>query len=442
MPALDIFGSSAFTMVALTDAINKLPFVPGRIGQLGLFREQGVSTTSVMIEEREGSLNLVETTARGAPAIQNTTNKRKARSLVVPHIALEDTILADEVQNVRAFGSENALEGVQAVVNQRMGEMATKMDATLEHLRIGAIKGQILDADGSAVIYDLFTEFGVTAYAEIDFDLDNGSPAPGAVKKKCHDVRRKIEDELGAAPYDHIHAICGADFFDDLITHPEVEKAYERYLDGAFLRQGQARGSFEYAGIVFEEYRGRVGTVDFTDASKAYFFPVGVPGLFRQYNAPADFVETANTIGLPRYAKQAVDQQFARWVMLHVQSNPLPICTRPRVLIKAQAHLMTVFAGAVDATFAAFGIDATFTPAGGDPVGVRVIARRPDTIVGFGETRIHAETATFEVRASEVAEPAPGRSAHRRRRDLRRPGRAGAARSGPAGVERSMSRPG
>ena len=38
-----IFGSSAFSMVALTDAINKMPYVPGRIGQLGLFREQGVS---------------------------------------------------------------------------------------------------------------------------------------------------------------------------------------------------------------------------------------------------------------------------------------------------------------------------------------------------------------------------------------------------------------
>jgi hypothetical protein len=35
-------------------------------------------------------------------------------------------------------------------------------------------------------------------------------------------------------------------------------------------------------------------------------------------------------------AKQAFDQQFVRWVMLHVQSNPLPICTRPRVLIKAK----------------------------------------------------------------------------------------------------------
>jgi hypothetical protein len=183
MPALDIFTGSAFSMVALTDAINKMPFVPGRIGQLGLFREQGVSTTSVMIEEREGSLTLVETTSRGAPAVQHVANKRTARSLTVPHVALEDTILADEVQNVRAFGSDNMLEGVQAVVNQRLTEMATKMDATLEHLRVGAIKGQILDADGTAVIYDLFTEFGVTAYTEVDFDLDNATPAPGAIPR-------------------------------------------------------------------------------------------------------------------------------------------------------------------------------------------------------------------------------------------------------------------
>ena len=66
---------------------------------------------------------------------------------------------------------------------------------------------------------------------------------------------------------------------------------------GAAVGEHQARGSFEYSGIVFEEYRSRVGTVDFTDASKTYFFPVR--GLFRQYNALADFIETDNTIGLP-----------------------------------------------------------------------------------------------------------------------------------------------
>jgi hypothetical protein len=69
---------------------------------------------------------------------------------------------------------------------------------------------------------------------------------------------------------------------------------------------------------------------------------------------------------------------------------------------------MTVFHGAVEAGFAAFGTDASYTPAGGYPVPVRVIARRPDTIVGVGETRIHAGSATFEVRASEVVSPRPG----------------------------------
>ena len=118
-------------------------------------------------------------------------------------------------------------------------------------------------------------------------------------------------------------------------------------------------------------------TVDFTDASKAYFFPVGVPGLFRQYNAPADFVETANTIGLPRYAKQAVDQQSARWGHAARAVEPAADLHAAAGADQGQAHLMTVFENAVDATFAAFGIDAVYTPAGGDPVPVRVIARRP-----------------------------------------------------------------
>jgi hypothetical protein len=69
---------------------------------------------------------------------------------------------------------------------------------------------------------------------------------------------------------------------------------------------------------------------------------------------------------------------------------------------------MTVMRSAIDGVFDAFGFSATYMPAGGDPLVVRVIARRPDTIVGFGDTRIHVETATFEVRAGEVANPHPG----------------------------------
>ena len=68
---------------------------------------------------------------------------------------------------------------------------------------------------------------------------------------------------------------------------------------------------------------------------------------------------------------------------------------------------MQPFSAAVDTVFARFGVDAIYTPDGGGAVTVRVIVKRPDEIVGFGDTRIHTETALFEVRASDIATPRP-----------------------------------
>lgn len=62
---------------------------------------------------------------------------------------------------------------------------------------------------------------------------------------------------------------------------------------------------------------------------------------------------------------------------------------------------------ALNITFDEFGVDALYSPQGAAAVNIRVIAIRPDEIVGFGETRVHVETALFEVRVSELAQPRP-----------------------------------
>ena len=71
---------------------------------------------------------------------------------------------------------------------------------------------------------------------------------------------------------------------------------------------------------------------------------------------------------------------------------------------------MSVVSAAIDVLFGDPNLarDALYTPKDGEPVTVRVIARRPDEIVGFDETRIHAETSMFDVRVSEIAAPRPG----------------------------------
>ncbi len=336
MPALDVFNNDAFSVLQLTDAINKTPYIPGQVMRLGLFRESGVTTTSVMIEERDGVLYLVENKLRGAPANQNQTAKRKARSLAVPHLPVEDHISADEIQGVRAFGSESQLVAVQTVVNERLASMSNSLDATIEHLALGAIKGQILDSDGATVIYDLFNEFGVAQAAEVDFDLDNASPAAGALRKKCTQVVRTIATNLGAATFSGVHCFCGAAFWDDLIAHPEVRATYLQQQEAAQLRNGVYGERFSYGGIVFEEYRGSVGGVDFIHTDKCHLFPMGVNGLFRLYYAPADYMETVNTIGLPKYAKTSPDSRFNKFVDIEAQSNPLPLCTQPKALIKGK----------------------------------------------------------------------------------------------------------
>ena len=64
----------------------------------------------------------------------------------------------------------------------------------------------------------------------------------------------------------------------------------------------------------------------------------------------------------------------------------------------------------MDALFADDNIasDAIYTARGGTPVLVRVVARRADSVTGFGEAKLWSETQRFDLRVSEVANPRPG----------------------------------
>lgn len=333
MPSMDVFNTDPFSLISLTAAVNEVPFVPGRLGQLGLFEEQGVTTTTIAIERIGETLSLVPVTPRGGVPTPNSPPKSKMHLLSTVRLAMEDRIYADEVQNVRAFGTESDVRTVEGLTNQRNAQMARKLDATLEFHRTGAIKGIIYDADGYSVLWNLFTEFGVSQQTEIDFDLDAATPASGAVMAKANQVLRLIEDELGGAPYTEIRAVCSSQFFDALVTHKEVRETYQAE-NAVRNRERTARREIFYGGIYWEEYRGKVGTTAFVADDKAHVFPVGVPGLFITRYAPADYEETVNTMGLPRYARQAPDPSgFNRFRQLEVQSNPINLCTRPRVLI-------------------------------------------------------------------------------------------------------------
>jgi hypothetical protein len=130
-----------------------------------------------------------------------------------------------------------------------------------------------------------------------------------------------------------VRAECGSAFFADLVAHKEVRETYLNTAAAADLR-GRVADEVSFGGITFRRYRGGVGFTVPTD--KAFFYPEGIEGLFEIYYAPADTFETVNTLGLPLYARTIPDRDRDEWVRLEIESNPLPICTRPQVLRKAR----------------------------------------------------------------------------------------------------------
>lgn len=332
---LDIFKQNAFSIISLTDAINKLPFIPGRAGKVIDWNEQGVPTVSIAIEEINGVLQLLNPTPRGAPGSTSPKQKRNAHNLAVPHYQVDDAIMADEVQGVREFGQNDQVQTVLGTVNRRMQQhLQLTLDPTLEYQRIGALRGIILNQDGTT-LYNLFNEFNVTQPTEVAFDLTNASPASGAVRRVCTGVVRSIANAMGGIPFAGVYAFCSDQFYDDLIANSETRSTYLNQMEAAQLRTGVAFETFNYGGITFENYRGAVGATKFIPDDKAEFFAVGSPGLWRTVYAPADYVETVNTIGLPRYAKQ-YPMPNDKGVALETQTNPLSYCVRPLTLIQGR----------------------------------------------------------------------------------------------------------
>ena len=323
-----------FEIETLTAAINALPFVPGQVGALNIFDEEGVSTTSVKVEELDGKLDIIEPTERGAPGNTLDDEERKMVTFEIDHFEINDSVNADEIQGVRAFGSDDDLEVMQNRIDTKQRRHARSMDATLEHQRVGACKGIVLSGKGK-VLHNLYDRFGLAVPAPIQLGIDaQVTGIAGMVKKE---VVYRIEDDLDEA-YDHIHAMCGRDFHDLMWEQKEVRETYLADNQGYQLRDG-APDVYRVGKVWFERYRtGKKATKANGDAAfiadnEARVFPVGVPDLFITRFGPGDWNGLPNTIGLPRYTRMK-EMYNDKGHHLDSQMNAISLCTRPGVLRK------------------------------------------------------------------------------------------------------------
>lgn len=344
MPTMDIFSSDAFSTVSLTTAINQLDYKPQLLGRMNLFTPKPVRTPVVAVEMRDQTLSLIQTSPRGAPLDEQANLKRTVRDFRTVRIAKGDTISADEVQSIRAFGSETELQTVIAEVAERQARLIDDVELTWEHMRLGAALGVLVDADGST-LYNWFTEFGVGQAVEIDFDLDAATPKAGALLEKCDQVVTQMRQAAKGAWVAGTRCVglCGHTFWRQLIAHANIQKLWElQTLYGdqtgiSSLLGLPGNNLLEFGGITFMRYWGTDddSTVA-VPATECKFFPMGARDAFEIAYAPMESFAFANTRGLPLYSMIVRDRDRDMWARPEVYSYPLPICTRPAMLQRAR----------------------------------------------------------------------------------------------------------
>src|SRR5215831_14432230 len=307
----DLFAANpAWSVSELTLALNRVPYVPGLIGRLGLFREERLSTTTTMVEVQGFRLALVPEIPRGAPPPPDVVDRATMTSIQIPHFAIRSTVVADSVQNVRAFGSDSQLEGVQTVIGQHEDQLGERLDLTLEYLRLGAVKGIIVtkadrETGAPMIAVSLFEKFHVDPQPVIEWPIIGAGAAGEAsfwsaqLTGLIMSLGRLMADNMSGGMYQSIYGIAGSVAYDAFAMHPE-NRAPFLATENAPLRSNILDTRLSFRGITIEEYRGIVGNIRFVEPDEIHFFPVGVPGLFLEYYAPGDFMDAVNKMALPR----------------------------------------------------------------------------------------------------------------------------------------------
>lgn len=316
-----------FTVASLSASINKLPVIPSKVGAMGIFEEKGVTTTAVVIDEYEGRLVLVPNASRDADPAAIKGGKRGRRIFETLHLPLGRPLLPSQLQGIASFGQEAASTPVATVINDHLQELKNSIESTREFQRVGALRGKLLDADG-AVIVDLFSEFGVEQ-KKVTVALGTASTN---VRKACLDAKRYAESKLGGVMVTGFRSFCGPDWFDAFTDHEKVKAAFAGYQEAQDKIGGDLRSGFTFGGIEFIEYDVTVSGQRYIPSNVAQVFPVG-KGIFKMFNAPANYNETVNTVGLPFYSKGEARKLGKGWDV-EAQANPLAMCLFPEALVE------------------------------------------------------------------------------------------------------------
>lgn len=315
----NVFSSNPFENAQIASTVvNELPYVPGSAINLLPWSIEAVANSTVQIDVQDGVLQLFANRPRGGGS--QSASALPVRSSVpvnLAHYPVKDAVGADEIQNIRVSGSTD-LTPYEVAVQRKFASIVRNMRLTMENHGIGAVKGEVLDSDGSTSVADYATLFG-TAVRTDTFDF-TGSLTMRDLEQTVMD---NTEAGLEGAAHDGVVVFCGSDAF------TKAQALYDGVVGsgGVRSREGDLLASlrttergFTYGDVTFVRYRNpSAGTSFNTVAATTMLAAPRVADMWRIYNGPANRIMDAN--GAPMIADPRENPEDLLWANTHMRSD-------------------------------------------------------------------------------------------------------------------------
>lgn len=346
MLAIDLKNNRKYT--DWTDRVINMPVLSGLVNNMNLFTERGSISNSITFTRDTKTYSILPLAdRRSRSTVTGGFDPKETFALNIPYIHKEDTLVTEDILQYREWNDPNMAATVARAIAGKVEDTKIEADQTKEYLKLEALKGNITDPTDGSVVKNMFTELGGTQL-NVDFLL-------GAVGANGADLTAKIHQVLRAVSANNRSGLvasmpivlCGNTLFDKLVTHPDVEGAYNQYLNSGVQRlrdnlmdftKWGAVGYFEYRGLMFVNYAPSFTLADGTvvtpiGATEGYVVNPQARDLYRGYNGPSNKFSKIGQAGAPMYMYQWAQTKDNGWDFEMEMSN-LYFITNPLMSIK------------------------------------------------------------------------------------------------------------
>lgn len=337
-----------FTTLQLSQAITKRTNEYGLLNGMGLFAEKGITDRNVKVETKNATLSIIPSSPIGTPApAANTPDLRDVKILPTFRHARKHTLLAEELQGVRKFGSDDEVEMFDEKMLEKIDLIQREHRQTKEFLRWGALKGDVYDADGVRLLYNVY-DMMEEQQQTIDIDLDNVN-AVDPIQDGNDALLDHMELNSLGETINGVVQFCSPGYMAHMQKNKDFRDAYKYWANNGEINPNRQslRRPFEFKDVIyirhigkcsFKRTDGSVVTHNFIAPGEAIAVPLGTAEAFRTFFSPGEFMEAVNTVGQEIYVKPKV-MDLDMGVELHSFSYPLNIVTKPRLVVRVTVRV-------------------------------------------------------------------------------------------------------